>query len=128
MTEPLCMRSPNHHGAGLHPCPPRRHIVRYPQMPGGRDGFTPEQLRPFRAPVMVVAAEYDCFWPGKATAAAAERSLPGCRTVVLPQAKHVPARHHLADTNRGLLAFFEEVLSGKAGPRAVPSSATAAEE
>ncbi|KAL4457814.1 hypothetical protein ABPG75_012679 [Micractinium tetrahymenae] len=105
-----------------------RHIVRYPQLPGGQGGFTSKQLRNFRAPALVIAAEHDCFWPGKATAAAAERSLPGCRTVVLPGAKHLPAQHHMEGTNKRLLGFFEEVVSGKARPRDVPAAPLAAEE
>lgn len=106
----------------------RRHIARYPQLPGGPGGFTPEQLRDFRAPALVVAAEYDCFWPGKATVAAAERMLPGCRTVVLPQARHLPAQRHLDDTNRLLLDFFGEVVDGNVRSRANPVTATATEE
>lgn len=99
-------------------------------MPGGPGGFTPEQLHRFRAPALVVAAEHDCFWSGKAIVAGAERSLPGSRVVMLPRARHLPARRHLDDTNRRLLEFFDEVVSGKAGPRAVPASPTptAAEE
>lgn len=38
-----------------------RHVVRYPQMPGGSTGFPAEQLSRLSAPTIIVAAENDIF-------------------------------------------------------------------
>lgn len=75
-------------------------------MPGGPAGFTPDQLKSFSAPTLVVAAERDLFWRGHAAAAAACRLVPGCETVVLPGTKHLPAKHKLVEVNQRLLDFF----------------------
>lgn len=86
-----------------------RHVCRYPQIPGGHSGFTPDQLRSFTAPTIVIAAENDFYSPGHAVAAAAKLALLGCRrTIVMPGARHLQSRSSVAETNRLVAEFFTE--------------------
>ena len=82
-----------------------RHIVRYPPLPGGPSGvFPPDQLSRLTAPTIIICGEHD-IWPCKATAAAAA-ALPDCKTIIIPGAKHFPAKQHLIQAADWILDWF----------------------
>lgn len=100
-------------------------------MPGGASGFTASLLRAFKAPTIVIAAEHDLFWPAKDSTAAAQRILPGCRTVTIPGARHLPGRRHIQRLCAWLADFFAEAgrrLPSRGGAEAAqpPQAAEAA--
>jgi pimeloyl-ACP methyl ester carboxylesterase len=88
------------------PAPPApRYVAAHSPLPGGNAGFSKAQLSRLTAPTLVIAAEKDVFWPGKAVAAAAEASLPACKTMVIP-GRHLPSRAKLAECMEEVLSFW----------------------
>lgn len=82
-----------------------RYVAAHSPLPGGNAGFSKAQLSRLTAPTIVIAAEKDVLWPGKAVAAAAEASLPACKTMVIP-GRHLPSRAKLAECMEEVLSFW----------------------
>ena len=114
---PAALCAPPTRGASWPNQPPAcRHVLSFPQLPGGDSGFSREQLSRLAAPTIVITAEHDMFAPGHAAAEAAAAALPDCKTIFIPGAKHLPSKEKQAELNNWIQAFF--VSRGLAGTAA----------
>lgn len=107
----LAASNPPPHCVPRRPSP--RHVAYFPAAP---NKLTDQQLARLAAPTLVVAAEWDIFGPGEATAERARRVLPDCEAVVLPASRHFGSTRITKEVVDRVVAFFEaRGLAGGAG-------------